>query len=412
MVKLLKALFGTRTGLLSLGAIILLVLGIRHFKHTTAIATVNGEAITEAEYSHELQKRTDLLRSKTTGKIDPAILKQLHLGSQVLDELIRRKLIAQAARKMGLTVSGEQVRQTIERMTYFQTAGKFSADTYKAFLARSQLTPAEFEERVQAELLSAKAIAQVRNQVNVSEDDIKEEFLTQSDQRQFDYVAIGPDAGKKLLSFSPKEIDGLLREPSGLAAAKAYYAKMRFEYVKPVAPAKAHGKNEHPKPPEFYSFDEVKTKVALEVLRDRHANEALRLSESLAQEVLKKARALRPGELRAFLKSKKLELKTSEKLMRTQRSFAGISELPQLLEDAFRKDSPLVQSPQLYNGNRIRVVAMGLKIFSPNLADLKKRHDQFQQMAMAHKARQAAQLWLSDLRKEAKIWTNDKLATN
>ncbi|WP_333608476.1 SurA N-terminal domain-containing protein [Arsukibacterium sp.] len=123
----------------------------------TAMAVVNGEDITasrfEQAFSSERERRKqqfgdmyDLLAA------DPGYMQGFR--AEVLEQLIDDTLQKQLARKLGIRVSDEQVRDTIRNMSEFQIDGIFNNDRYIALLRQAGYQPSQFRELIREDLAS------------------------------------------------------------------------------------------------------------------------------------------------------------------------------------------------------------------------------------------------------------------
>lgn len=74
---------------------------------------------------------------------------------KVLEDLIDRKVVELAARRSGVSVSDEALRQAIASDPNFQVDGKFDGATYAALLRQQGLTPAVYQQRVRQDLTIA-----------------------------------------------------------------------------------------------------------------------------------------------------------------------------------------------------------------------------------------------------------------
>lgn len=380
-------------------------------------ANVNGDAISLQEFSREYQQRVDFYSNMMKGKADPKLLAQMGLKQQVLEDMIRRKLMLQEARKMGLRVSDEEVREKIAEMPYFKSKdGKFDSARYNQLLTANNYSPATFEDTVRDDQLRGHLVEFLRARTRVSDKEVENEFLASEDKRQVNYVFVSRDEVRKKIVVSDKEIADFLKNDANVGAAKTYYEQNKFAYMK--LPAKAQKKDtkkiadkpeadkpeEEPKP-EFHPFDEVKQKVAAEILKDRRTEEVAKATKAIADELVAKAKS-GDAQLKSLAKSKGLEVKTTEKFNRLQGAIPGIGEVPDLLADAFKEPSPLVQAPKLYETRGSFILAHDLKSFKPNLADLSKDKDKLVQQVTAKKEQAMYEQWMGSLRQQAKVSIN------
>lgn len=371
-------------------------------------AVVNGDAIPMREFMREYQQRIDFYQNLMKGKADPNLLKNLGIRTQVLEDLVRRKLLLQEAERMGFTVSDEEVRDKIREMPYFKDKdGRFNAANYTQVLNANQMNPAAFEDMIREDLMRGHLVDFMRNRIKVSDQEIEQEFKASEDRRQIDYVVLTRDTAKKQLAVTDKEVDELLKNEAGLNAAKLYYEQNKMDYMKPLSkPAK--GKKAEAMPaPEYKNFDDVKRQVAVEVIKERRTEEISKINRDLANQLLAKAKA---GDLKSFAKSKGLEMRTSEKFNRLQGFIPGVGEAPQLLSDAFAEGSVLAKEPKLYElpGGRF-LVAQNLKTFKADSGDFSKERARLENQVATRKSQQFYEQWMTELRSQAKVKMNKEL---
>jgi peptidyl-prolyl cis-trans isomerase D len=119
-----------------------------------AAAKVGDYSISQEEFSRALRERQTAVQRATEGRIDPALLDNPELRQDVLDTLIRRRLLVARAHERGLTVSDQQLRAAINEVPAFRDAsGKFSYTQYEQFLRSEGMTPAMFEARLRQDML-------------------------------------------------------------------------------------------------------------------------------------------------------------------------------------------------------------------------------------------------------------------
>ena len=135
-----------------------------------------------------------------------------------LDSLIATKVVDYEARRMGLTVTPEELRRAIEAYPGFQDRGSFiGVDRYRALLAANNLTVTEFEGSVRNSLLGRKLQNVVADSVDVSDKELREEFTRQNQEAQVQFAVLRKDDFKK--QVKPTEPD-----------LRAYFDKNREKY--------------------------------------------------------------------------------------------------------------------------------------------------------------------------------------
>lgn len=368
-------------------------------------ATVNGDSISMQEYSRQYQQRADFYANMMKGKADPNLLRQLGIGRQVIEQLIEGKLLLQEASRMGMTASDEEVREKVKELPYFKDkSGSFDVKRYEAILSANHLSPASFESLMREDILRTHVSDFVKARAKVSEQEVKNEFLVSEDRRTVDYVALDPETAKKSIFIADKDIDELLKSESGLGAAKAQYERTKMAYIK--QPPKTVKKSKETPKLEYLPFEDVKRKVAVDLLRDRKQDETSKYNRELATEFQNKAKTMTAAQFKTFAKSKGYELKSSSKFNRSQNYVQGLGEMPELVADAFKEPSPIAQAPKLYENGRTFAIVTGVQAFKPDLAAFAKDKDRLMQTALSQKGQAVLQQWISDLRTHAKVSVN------
>ncbi len=121
-----------------------------------SVATVDGGGITQREFAEELQRQQERLRAAFGRGFDPAALDTPESRSALLDSLVSQRLVADAATRGHLTMSDDELRETIAAIPAFQADGAFSRSNYEALLRAQNMTPQMFEARLRYDLALAQ----------------------------------------------------------------------------------------------------------------------------------------------------------------------------------------------------------------------------------------------------------------
>ncbi len=193
-----------------LGAIVLVFVfwGIGSFtsNRLAVMATVNGQKILVRDYDIAYQNTINRYRRMFNGQIPPNLIKQLHLKDRVLDQLIANTLIEQAAHKMGIRVTRQEIRQAILEVPAFQLSGRFNLNLYKRVLANSDLTPEQFEAQVRKSLMENKLRALLFSSLTVPNDEIRSHYMYDNQQIDLKYVVFHPQSYLSKIHPSEKEL--------------------------------------------------------------------------------------------------------------------------------------------------------------------------------------------------------------
>jgi peptidyl-prolyl cis-trans isomerase D len=108
---------------------------VRGFGSSGDVAKVGSVTIGQAEYSDALRREVNQLRRQFGPGFNVEQAKQLGLDESALNRMIEDKLYVQAARKLGIGASDEQVRELIMNAPAFKgMAGQFDRLAYEQYL--------------------------------------------------------------------------------------------------------------------------------------------------------------------------------------------------------------------------------------------------------------------------------------
>lgn len=233
-----------------LGAIIIVFIfwGVGNYgeKQGNMVAVVNGENITIDEYRNAYENLLEQFRKRFGNNLNDEMIKMFRIKHQALNMLIDRKLMINAAKKLKLRVSQDEVVSAIKNFEAFQTAGTFDKRLYANILNRIRTTPDEFEAEQGVALLLNKLRLFITDCVKVSEQEAREWFVWNNSSVKIDYVIFDPE--------SYKDID-----PSDREAAE-YFEIHKEEYkTEPMVKVRyIHFDPENYKPVVTISDDELR----------------------------------------------------------------------------------------------------------------------------------------------------------
>jgi peptidyl-prolyl cis-trans isomerase D len=136
-------------------------------------ARVNGDEIPLSEFRQLSQQQVLEQEEIARAELPPDMREQIERN--VLEGMVRNRVVAQYVRDVGYRVSDKRVNEQIRGMPVFQVGGKFSRDGYLAALASQGISPTAFEEERRAAL----EIEQLQNGL------LDSSFLTATEYRRF-----------------------------------------------------------------------------------------------------------------------------------------------------------------------------------------------------------------------------------
>ncbi len=194
-----------------------------HEKKETYAAKVNGKIIDSKEYFDALQNTVDQYRKVFGPSFSEKMIETLHLREKILDDLISRILILDEGERLGLAVSNEELRESIESIPSFQVDGRFDSRMYERALRLNRMNPEDFERMQRQTLLLSKVVNLVRlNGGKVSEEEVLDAYLFENERINLSFIKVAPEALRGQITANDVEI-------------KDYYQKHQEEFRTPTA---------------------------------------------------------------------------------------------------------------------------------------------------------------------------------
>jgi peptidyl-prolyl cis-trans isomerase D len=174
------------------------------------VASVGKEQITASDVQREVQRLTRGQSNLPKGIIGMYI-------PTIVNQLIEQKALAYKAREMGLSISDEELGNTIQSTFAAQMGGKFDIQIYRAFLAQQGMTDQAFEAQQREAMLVTRLESIEKQSLIVSDQDARAEYERKNLK-----------VGLTYLKFEGK--DFLAKVNKYPAAVKAYFDKNRGQF--------------------------------------------------------------------------------------------------------------------------------------------------------------------------------------
>jgi peptidyl-prolyl cis-trans isomerase D len=173
MLSLMRKSAGSWIIKFILGAVILAFIpfgyGIYQDRRDVKIATVNGDPVSYEEFNRQYNNLVEQVRRNFGGSLNEETIKGLRLKEQALNQLIDQKLMLDEAANLGISVSDQELAESIAKIEAFQTAGVFDPKRYEYVLSRLRLTQDAFEADQKRAMLVDKMSKFVAANVKVSD---------------------------------------------------------------------------------------------------------------------------------------------------------------------------------------------------------------------------------------------------
>ena len=185
-----------------LAAIILVFIpwGVQRYtsQRSSRVADVNGTIITLSDYRNAYNGLLEQVRQSFGNNLNDELIEALQLKKRALDQLVDRVIMLQAAEKLKIQVSDEELARTIRSIGAFQTAGVFDNQRYLGILSRTRLSPETFEEQQRESMIIDKLQGFIAGNIKVSDVEARQWYQWNNAEVDLDYVLIEPGQFKNI----------------------------------------------------------------------------------------------------------------------------------------------------------------------------------------------------------------------
>ena len=195
------------------------------------VLRVDGEAIHLPQYQAALQGSMEQARQRAGGNLTREDERQIE--DQLVEQMTRDVLIEHETRRLGITVTAEEIRDAAQtspppevyQVAEFQTNGQFDPNKWRRFL-QSGSTPeflVQLEARYRQQIPQVKLLQYVTADLYVSDAKLWRVYRDQHDSATIAWLAIGPE-----------QIPDSEAEPSDDEVAQ-YYREHEEDFKRPAA---------------------------------------------------------------------------------------------------------------------------------------------------------------------------------
>jgi peptidyl-prolyl cis-trans isomerase D len=173
------------------------------------IASVEGRAITSGEFRRTYQAQLQAYRSAYGSNMNEQLLKQLGIEQQILQQMVDEQAMIAEARRLGIEVSDEEVRQRIFAIPAFQENGHFIGEQRYQQLLRMQrppLSPPEFEDGIRRSLTVEKLRAALTDWLSVPDKELEQEYRRRNDKVKIAVVSFVADKFRSQVTTTDQDV--------------------------------------------------------------------------------------------------------------------------------------------------------------------------------------------------------------
>ncbi|HVS02145.1 MAG TPA: SurA N-terminal domain-containing protein [Thermoanaerobaculia bacterium] len=175
---------------------------------TQNAATVGAETVSYREFEREYRDMEQQMRQQLGEQLTPELAEQLRLPLQALDRVINRKILRAEARRLGLAVSDEELRESILELPVFaDTQGRFvGQETYGRVLRSLGYTPDQFEAVMREQLLVQRLLSALGQAVVVSDGEVEQRYRQDVERASIRYLSLPFGELRGEIEVAPDEV--------------------------------------------------------------------------------------------------------------------------------------------------------------------------------------------------------------
>jgi parvulin-like peptidyl-prolyl isomerase len=188
---------------------------------TNNIASINGTDISYQDFMAYIDRARENQKAQTGQDVDEENMEQFR--DQVWDAVITQTLTEQTLKKLGITVSDEEIRDVILgenppeflKRNFIDSTGNFNREFFEQALfdPRNKEALLQAEEAVRQSLLSQKLEHTLYATINVSEAEIKQRFIDQNIKMTADWVIVDVNSiADSTVNFTDSELSKYYKE--------------------------------------------------------------------------------------------------------------------------------------------------------------------------------------------------------
>ena len=172
------------------------------------LVEVDSHEILVSQFQREYRQEEEGLRRRFPNNADqiPALARQLNLTRQVMDRMVNRYLILNAAKKEGWRVSDREVQTFITNDPSFQIGDRFDFTRYTQILAQENYSPDQYEEIMKNNLLLQKHQQGLIAGMVLGDKEVNQRYRLENQRVEVDYFHVNPERFQPAGKIKDEEI--------------------------------------------------------------------------------------------------------------------------------------------------------------------------------------------------------------
>ncbi len=174
-----------------------------------AVATVEGNEVTVAEFRQAYARQMQQYRSAYGANMDERLLRQLGIDQRIVQQLIEEEISVAEAKRLGVTASDQEVKHRILLVPAFQENGQFIGfDRYRQMLQMQNppVREADFEDQVRRSITMEKLQAALTNWISIADADVDAAFKRRNEKVKLAVVNFPADKFREGAQATDQEV--------------------------------------------------------------------------------------------------------------------------------------------------------------------------------------------------------------
>jgi len=192
-------------------------------REAQTIANLDGKILAVVDYQKEYGDLLEFYRQRFGPALNEEIIKGLNLRQQAFDNLIFKAIALNKAEELKLTVTDEDVRESILKHPGFQFGGAFDRRLYENALRSNRMTAEQYELRQREMLTIGRLEGLLAVSAKVSDKEMEGLYRLQNEQINLNYLALSPKDYAKQVSFTREDLEKYLKEEGHLFRNPEHY---------------------------------------------------------------------------------------------------------------------------------------------------------------------------------------------
>ena len=161
-------------------------------KEQSKVAKIDKHIITIQQYNKAYSDTINAYEQQYGDMFTAETIKMLKLKEKVLDQLINAYIMEQEAKRIGLTITDEELQDAIQSVPAFLSGGAFDMERYRAVLDRFQINPQQFEDQQRQQMIRERLYNLITENEFVTTAEIEATYHERQDDYELNFITLTP----------------------------------------------------------------------------------------------------------------------------------------------------------------------------------------------------------------------------